>query len=145
MRRLPSNLASKPTTLVVVSVLTLGLLVGGVVLASRMAPRSASQPAKQLTVSRDAAVVHYRDMVNADIQTIDIEYQRGWTCKAREACISATANVKTATQALLSNVATHPAPTSLTRLAQDLKAAAEQFIVQLDAAVVVMQQPEGDF
>lgn len=90
-------------------------------------------------------MVHYRDMVNADIQTIDIEYQRGWTCKAREACISATANVKTATRALLSNVATHPAPTSLTPLAQDLKAAAEQFIVQLDAAVVVMQQPEGDF
>ena len=135
----------KPATVFVVSALTLGLLVGGVVLASRTVPRSVSQPSKQLTVSLDAAVVHYRNMVDADIHTIDVEYQRAWTCKTRETCISATAQVKTATETLLSDVATYPVPTSLTPAAQQLKAAAEQFVVQLDAAVVVMQQPKSDF
>jgi hypothetical protein len=126
-------------------VLLLGLLVAGLALALRTVPRSISQPSTQLAVSRDAEVVRYREMVNADIKTIDVEYQRGWTCKTRDGCIAAQATVKAATNALLNDAATHPAPKSLATAEQQLKAAAEQFAVQLDAAVVLMREPNSNF
>src|ERR1700693_3408375 len=130
---------------VVAGVLLLGLLVAGLALGLRTVPRSISQPSTQLAVSRDAEVVRYREMVNADIKTIDIEYQRGWKCKTRDGCIAAQATVKAATHMLLNDAVTHPAPTSLATAEQQLKAAAEQFVVQLDAAVVLMREPSSNF
>lgn len=130
---------------VVVGVLVLGLLVGGLALALRTVPHSVSQPSTQLAVSRDTEVVRYREMVNADIKTIDVDYQRGWTCKTRDGCIAAQATVKAATNALLNDAATHPAPTSLATAEQRLKAVGEQFVAQLDAAVAVMRDPNSNF
>jgi hypothetical protein len=124
-----------------VGAVIVGLLVVGVVLTSRLVGSSVSRPSP----SRDAAVVHYREMVLADVTRIDVEYSRGWTCKTRAKCISATADVRTATEALLTDVAAFPAPTSLNAAAQQMKAAAEQFVVQLDAAAALMQQPSSDF
>jgi hypothetical protein len=126
-------------------VLLLGLLVAGLALVLRTVPRPISQPSTQLAVSRDAAVVRYREMVNSDIKTIDVEYQRGWTCKTRDGCIAAQATVKAATNALLSDAAINPAPTSLAAAEQQLKAAGRQFVVQLDAAVALMREPNSNF
>jgi hypothetical protein len=143
--KLGRGFASKPFLVLVLIALTIGLFVAALVLASRTSPRAVSQPSNQLTVSRDAEVVRYRDRVSADAHSIDIEYQKGWTCKTRDHCLSAVADVKTAAAALLTDVATFTAPASLTAAAQQLKAAAEQFVVQLDVAAAVIQQPDSDF
>jgi hypothetical protein len=126
-------------------VLLLGLLVAGLALAQRTVPHSISQPSTQVAVSRDAEVVRYREMVNADLHPIDLEYQRTWTCKSREACISSVANMRASTDALLSHAATYPIPTSLTAAAQQMTAAAQQFAAQLDAATALMQEPNSNF
>jgi hypothetical protein len=138
-RRVPFGLAAAMAALVIAA------LVVGVLVGARLAVRTNQVPATELGPSRDPAVVSYRALVDGDLKTVDFSFQLSSRCQTREDCARSLAQTTAAAQALLRDMSTTDAPASLSATALRVEAAGRQFIVQLDAANALIQQPNSDY
>jgi hypothetical protein len=139
-RRVPFGLAAAVMAALVIAALVVGVLVG-----SRIAAHTSQVPASEPGPSRDPAVVSYRALIDGDLKTVDFSFQLNSRCQTREGCARSLVQTRVAAQALLRDISTTDAPASLSAEALRVEAAAQQFIVQLDAANVLTQQPNSDF
>jgi hypothetical protein len=122
-----------------------GVLVVGVLVGVRLGAHYVGSAPTHLVPSRDHAVVSYRALVDADMHAVDTSYQRSFACKTRDACARDLAQIRTDTETLLRDISASEAPPSVAGGAAQVKAAARQFIVQLDVALAVIQQPNSDY
>jgi hypothetical protein len=125
---------------VVSTVLVVGVLVG-LGLGAHYFPAAATY----LAPSRDPAIVGYRAPIDVDIRAVDSSFQRSTACKTRVACASDLAQMRIATETLLRDISAREAPLSIDLSAERVKAVAQQFIVQLNVALAVIQQPNSDY
>jgi hypothetical protein len=139
-RRVPFGLAAAVMAALVIAALVVGVLVG-----SRLAAQTSQVPAAEPGPSRDPAVVSYRALIDGDLKTVDFSFQLNSRCQTREGCARSLVQTTVAAQDLLRDISTTEAPVSLSAEALRVEAAAQQFIVQLDAANVLIQQPNSDF
>jgi hypothetical protein len=94
--------------------------------------------------SRDPAVVQYRVVVDTDMRAISFAVDTE-ACKTRSVCVTELTQIKVATEALMRDLGKGAAPQVITSSVERLKAAAQQFRDQVDAALVVVQQPNSNF
>ena len=120
--------------------LVIAALVVAVLVGSRLGGRVG-----QVAPSRDPVLVSYRTLIDADMRTVDLSFTTSSACKTRDACASDLAQTRTATEALLRDISASETPPSVLGAVGRLKAAAQQFIVQLDVALAVVQQPNSDY
>jgi hypothetical protein len=128
-----------------VAALVIAALVVGVLVGSRLVAGKSQTPAGGLTPSRDTAVATYRAVIGADANAIDLSFQLNSRCQTRAACARALAQTRTNAEALLRDISGLPTPAAVAPAVLRAKAAAEQFIVQLDVAVALIQQPNSDY
>jgi hypothetical protein len=136
-RRVPFALGTAVTAALVIAALVVGVLVG-----SRLAAHTDHVPAGP---SRDPAVVGYRALIDRDLKTIDFSFQQESRCQTRESCTVALAQTKTGTQALLRDMTSARVPASVSAAALRIEGAAQQFVIHLDAASALIQQPNSDY
>jgi hypothetical protein len=129
------RLAAPSVAALVSAVLVVGILIGVRV------GGAASHPAP----SRDPALVSYRARLDIDMHVVDFSFERSLVCSARVECASDLAQVRTATETLLSDISASETPSSVVVSVGRVKAAARQFIVQLDVALAVVQQLNSDY
>lgn len=122
--------------------LVIAALVVGVLVGARLAAHTGQVPAGP---SRDPALVGYRALIDRDLKTVDFTFQLESRCQNRDSCALALAQTKTATEALLRDMTSERAPASVADAALRIEAAAQQLIVQLDAANALIKQPNGDY
>jgi hypothetical protein len=139
-RRVPFGLGAAAMAALVIAALVVGVLVG-----SRLAAHTTHVPATEPGPSRDPAVVSYRALVDGDLKTVDFSFQLNSRCQTRAGCAGALVQTRVAAQALLRDMSTTDAPPSLSASALRVEAAVQQFIVQLDAAGALLQQPNSDY
>jgi hypothetical protein len=125
--------------------LVIAALVVGVLVGSRLAAHTSQVPATEPGPSRDPAVVSYRALIDGDLKIVDFSFQENSRCQTREACAGALVQTRVAAQTLLRDMSTADAPASLSANALRVEAAVQQFIVQLDAANALIQQPNSDY
>ena len=139
-RRVPFGLAAAAMAALVIAALVVGVLVG-----SRLAGHTSQVPASDPGPSRDPAVVRYRALIDTDLKTVDFSFQLNSRCQTREGCARSLVQTRAAAQALLHDMSTADAPASLSAKSLRVEAAGQQFIVQLDAANALVQQPNSDY
>ena len=66
-------------------------------------------------------------------------------CKTRPVCASELTQIKVATEALISDLGKDGAPSPISAAVEHLNVAAQQFGSQIDAALLVVQQPNSDY
>jgi len=66
-------------------------------------------------------------------------------CKTRPVCLSELTQIKVATEALLDDIGKGASPPAISALVERLKVAAQQFRAQIDAAMLVVQQPNSNY
>jgi hypothetical protein len=125
--------------------LVIAALVVGVLVGSRLAAHTSEVPATEPGPSRDPAVVSYRALIDGDLKTVDFSFQLNSRCQTREGCARSLVQTRTAAQSLLRDMSTVDAPASLSAKALRVEAAGQQFILQLDAANALIQQPDSDY
>src|SRR5579859_4728032 len=81
---------------------------------------SSVAPSGRLTPSRDAAVVQFRAVVNADMRVITYALDREG-CKTRRDCAAELLQIRAATQALLVDLGRDAPPTEISVLVEQLK------------------------
>lgn len=123
-----------------VAAVVLAVLVAGILVGLRL-----GGPVSHVAPSRDPGLVSYRAVIDVDMHAVDSSFQKSLTCKTRDACASDLAQTRTATETLLRDISAREAPPSVVVGAERVKAAARQFIVQLDVALAVIQQPNSDY
>jgi hypothetical protein len=123
----------------IIAVLAVVVLVG-----TRLAAHPTPAPVIKPSPSRDAAVLGYQALINTDMRMI---YLNGppFICKSRQQCLAFGMAERTATEALLHDVESTPAPTSLVPAAAQLKAAALQYIAGLDPYIASEQDPNTNY
>jgi hypothetical protein len=119
-----------------IAALLVGLLIG-----SRMAAEPT--PATHVSPSRDASVLQYRALVNADIRNLESVYKQG--CYTRQACTRQIESTRSATEGLLRDLSTTPPPPHLAAFASRLTIAAQRFDAELGASLQVIAQPGSNF
>jgi hypothetical protein len=122
-----------------------GVLVVGVLVGLGLGAHYFPAAATYLAPSLDPAIVGYRAPIDVDIRAIDSSFQRSTACKTRDACASDLAQIRIDTEALLRDISVSQAPPSVAVDAEQVKAVARQFIVQLNVALAVIQQPNSDY
>jgi hypothetical protein len=123
----------------IIAVLAVAVLVG-----TRHAEHPTLAPGSKPSPRPDAAVLGYQALINRDLRLI---YLNGppFSCKSRMQCLATGMAERTATEALLHDVESTTAPTSLVPAAAQLKAAAQQYIAGLDPYVAAMQDPNTNY
>lgn len=139
-RRVPFGLQAAAVAALVIAALIVGVLVG-----SRLAGHPSQVPATEPGASRDPAVVRYRAFIDGDLKTADFSFQQNSRCQNRDGCARSLVQTRVAAQALLRDMSAAEAPASLSDKALRAEAAVQQFIVQLDAATALIQQPNSDY
>ena len=122
----------------------LAVAAGLTALSCQMAP-SRPSPAAAITPSPDAATVAYRSMVDIDINTLDVQFFKKYTCKTRDLCISELQDVRSTALALIADLSKAPAPPVFTEQAAAVNSAAQAFVAQIDATLAVMRRPGSDY
>ncbi len=128
-----------------VAALVIGALVIGVLVGSRLGANGNQVPATKPTPSRDPAVVSYRALIDGDASAVEFSFLQNSRCQTRETCARSLVQTRTAAQALLRDMSSARAPTSVSPAALRVEAAADQFIVQLDVAIALIEQPNSDY
>jgi hypothetical protein len=123
----------------IIAVLAVVVLVG-----TRLAYHPTLAPATKPSPSRDAAVLRYQALINSDARPIANSYG-GWVCRSNQQCIAAANQVRAEVEALLHDLESTTAPTSLAPAAAQLKTAAQQYIAQLDAYIAAEQDPNTNY
>jgi hypothetical protein len=122
----------------IIAVLAVAVLVG-----TRHAQHPTSVPATKPSPSRDAAVLGYQARINGDMRPIYGNF--GFICVSRQQCIALATQIRAATEVLLRDVESTPAPASLVPAAAQLKTAAQQYIATLDAYIAAEQDPNTNY
>jgi hypothetical protein len=122
-----------------------GLLVVGVLVGLGLGAHYFPGSVTDLAPSRDPAIVSYRALVDVDIRAVDSSFQLSTACKTRDACARDLAQMRTDTETLLRDISTRSVPASVAARAERVEDVAQQFIAQLDLALVVIQQPNSDY
>jgi hypothetical protein len=122
----------------IIAVLAVAVLVG-----TRHAQHPTSAPASKPSPSRDAAVLRYQALINGDMRPILSNYGLG--CVSRQQCIAIATITRNASEALLNDLESTPAPTSLVPAAAQLKTALQQYIAALDAYIAALQDPNTNY
>jgi hypothetical protein len=133
-------LGARSLAAVVTGVLVFGVL-AGLGIGAHYFPRAATY----LAPSGDHAIVSYRTLIDGDMHAVDSSFQRGTACKTRDACASDLAQMRIDTETLLSDISAREAPPSVDVSAERVEAMARQFILQLNVALTVIQQPNSDY
>ena len=120
----------------VIAALGVGVLLGTRLIAS---PSSA----EHVTPSRSADIVGYRDLIDADLRTVD--HADAGKCNSRNQCILTLEQTRTATFQLLNDVSGNQAPPSVAARADAIRVAVSKLILQLDVAISVASQPSSDY
>ncbi len=145
----PSGLRPRPARLglaaAAVAALVIAALVVGVLVGSHMGANMRQVQATEKTPSRDPVLVSYRALIRGDMNAIDFSFQLNSQCHTRAACARALVQTRTGAETLLSDMSSARTPASLSGAALRVEAATEQFIVQLDAAIALTQQPNSDY
>jgi hypothetical protein len=128
-----------------VAALGIAALVVGVLVGSRLGPSSNQVPGAEPAPSRDPAVLSYRALIDGDVNAVDFSFQLDSRCQTRESCTRSLVQTRTDAQALLRDMSRAQPPASVSPAALRVEAAAQQFIVQLDAAIVLIEQPNSDY
>jgi hypothetical protein len=139
-----SRFAAPRVAMATVAAIIIAVLAIGVLLGSHLARPSSSVQAGRETPSKDAAVVQYRELLDADMNTVYSAYYSN-RCTTRQECVARTLKTRTATASLLRDIAATPAPLPVESEAADVRAKAEQFLEQLDIAIASMEVPGSDF
>lgn len=142
---LPQQMRSRRRDRLVVSFLSLALIALAADCGSTSSKTAASIPARTPTPARDVRLVTYSSMVNSDMGTINNDFYKKLLCKTRDLCVAELQDIRAAANALLQDLTTAPAPQAISQPASNLKAAAQQFIDRIDAALLAMQQPSSDY
>jgi hypothetical protein len=103
-------------------------------------PSAAAKPSP----SPDAALVQYRNVIDGDMRAASAANQR-LPCGTRPLCIADIDLMMSTADHLLNDVTRLPAPPQLATLAQAVAAAARTYIGQLDVALAVAKQPNGNY
>src|ERR1700682_3345629 len=90
----------------IIAVLAVAVLVG-----TRHAQHSNYAPGSKPSPSRDAAVLGYQALINRDLRLIYLNF--GFICVSRQQCIALATQIRAATEVLLHDVESTPAPASL--------------------------------
>lgn len=101
-------------------------------------------PIERLTPSRDPAVVQYRAVIDVDMRAITFALDKE-ACSTRSECTNELINIKAATDAMLVDLGTGAPPPAIGVPIERLKVAAQDFRDQLDAALIVVQQPNSNY
>ncbi len=145
----PGGLRPRPAWLglaaAAVAALVIAALVVGVLVGSHMGPNMRQVPATEPAPSRDPGVVSYRALIRGDLNAVEFSFQLNSRCLTRAACDRALLQTRTGAETLLSDMSSARTPASLSGAALRVEAAAEQFIVQLDVAIALIQQPNSDY
>lgn len=139
-RRVPFGLEAAAIAALVIAALVVGVLVG-----SRLGAHLSQVPSTKPAPSRDPAVLSYRALIDRDMNAVDSSYQLNSRCHTRDSCALALAQTKTGAESLLRDMSSAGAPASVSQAALRVEVAAQQFIVQLDSAMTVIQQPNSDY
>jgi hypothetical protein len=123
---------------VLIAVLAVAVLVG-----TRFAVHPTTAPASKPSPSQDAAVLRYQARINGDMRPIYGNF--GLICISRQQCIAAATQIRAATEVLLQEVESTPAPAPLVPAAAQLKTAAQQYIATLDAYIAAEQDPNTNY
>jgi hypothetical protein len=134
------GLAAAAVAAMVIAALVVGVLVG-----SHLGANTRQVPAAGPVPSRDPAVISYRSLIDGDMNAIEFSFQQNSGCQTREACARSLAQTRTAAQALLRDMSSARTPASVSPSALGVESAAQQFIVQLNVAITVIEQPNSDY
>jgi hypothetical protein len=124
----------------IIAVLAVAVLVG-----TRLAYHPTLAPATKPSPSRDAAVLRYQALINSDARPIANSNNGGWVCRSNQQCIALANQTRAEVEALLHDVESTTAPTSLVPAAAQLRTAAQQYIAELDAYIAAEQDPNTNY
>jgi len=124
----------------VVAVLLIGALV-----VSRMTAHTVPAPPAGATTTPDAATATYIAMVNSDMNTLDFQFGKRYDCKTRAVCIDELQQINTVAGKLLRDLSAAAPPPGLAGAGGRLKNAAQQFVDQVGATLLVLQRPDSEY
>lgn len=122
---------------VVIAALMVGMLIG-----SRIASRPATPAGAP---SRDSAAVNYASMVSRDMGVVDHDYIHHYNCQTRAACADQLLQMRADTEEMLVDLSATPTAKGESASAERLRAAALQFVDEVDAAIAAVEQPDSDY
>jgi hypothetical protein len=126
-------------------VAVLAALLVVVTLLGSMSARHTAAPSTQLTPNRDPAVVGYRLMLYEDMTPVYRALQKRGACNQQYFCTTALVQARSATDALLTDLANTPAPAQIQAYAADVKVAANEYVDQLTLAIDALQVERSDY
>ncbi len=112
-------------------------------LGDRLVPHTTPTPVEP-AAHVDAAVTRFRALIDRDMVAINFPFDKSSGCRSRQVCTAELVQTRSASEALLVDLAATPAPKVFVQADVDMTIAARQFIDQLDVALTALQQPNGD-
>ncbi len=125
--------------LLMIAIGAVALLLGG-----RLVPHTTPTPVEP-AAHVDAAVTRFRALIDRDMMAINFPFDKSSGCRSRQVCTAELVQTRSASEALLVDLAATPAPKVFVQAGVDMTIAARQFIDQLDVALTALQQPNGDY
>jgi hypothetical protein len=99
-----------------------------------------------VTPSKDAAIVRFRQMLDVDMNAIYGAYVPAPpSCSRRDQCIGRALKMEKATQSLIDDLASTPAPAPIQSQAAEVDITARRLLDEVTAAVDAMEVPSSDF
>jgi len=134
--RVTATPATAPIICLMIAIFSIALLLG-----CGSVPHAAPKPAAKV----DAVVAGFRTLIDRDMMAINSPFDRSSGCRSRQVCTAELAETKSATEALLLDLAAVPAPKVFVRADSEMTIAAGTFLEQLDIALAQLQQPNSDY
>jgi hypothetical protein len=134
------RLPMAPLAAMLIAVLSIGVLLG-----SHLARPLSSPSTPPPTPIEVSAVVQYRALLDTDMEAIYSPYYRADRCLTKETCVALVLKVRGATESMLRDIVATSAPLPVAGEAAQVRVKAEQFLEQLDVAIVAMEVPGSDF
>lgn len=130
---------------ILIAVGAIALLLVGALEFGRLTAHSTPTLSAAATPTHDARIVAFESMVNSDMDALDLQLYKKFACKTRELCISELQDVRVVAESLVLDLTNKPPPQILSQRGAELKAAAQQFVDQVDATLLAMQDPGNDY
>jgi hypothetical protein len=92
----------------------------------------------------DAAMVEYRNVIDVDFRSISHAFDRP-LCGSRNQCLEWVSQTRAATEILITDMEQHQAPPVLADLAMKARAAADEFVTQLDSAATAINALSSNY
>ena len=131
--------ASALIVLLVIVIAGVALLLG-----YRFGPHATPAPSAH-GAQVDAAVTGFRALIDRDMRAISSPFDKSSGCRTRQVCAAELTETRSASEAMLLDLAAAPAPEVFIQADADMTIAARQFIDQLDVALALLLQPNSDY